>query len=372
MAKLDVFVSFRTTEARFADALKSNITRDFIGIPRIFVSTDVASVPAGSQWYDELLAGMRRAGVMLAICSRQSVATPWINYEVGGGCARGIDVIPLCHSGMTPEHLPPPLAMLQGVRLTEPRDLEKLYITLSERIGCDVPSADFHAMSRAFLELERDYDAQLREERQASERETGESIVQNPRVVCVSSQQYLELGSRNQIEQVLAAFPANLRHDIVTTAAAFEAALESPVEIVHIAAYVCPRSGTLYFSPVSLPSGSPVDGVPEAFIKAEYLELLLQKAGTKLVVIAIGDSLALAARLLPITNVISPRDMISSNGLARWVHEFYSRLPTTPLAEATRRASAQSQVPMRLLSKQVETAMKMKWDKTTGRPAVAE
>lgn len=357
VAKLELFISHRTTEAKFADLLRRRLAEDFIGIPQLFISTDISSVPAGTQWYSELLAGMRRAEIMLVLCSRHSVALPWINYEAGGGCARGIDVIPLCHSGMTPADLPLPLSMLEGIVLSDPRHLEKLYTRLSERIGCHLPKADFAAIGEQFQQLEREYDGQLRAEHDAAKRVNNESIVQNPHVVCVSSDQYLELFHRNDLQIVLDAFPANLRHDIVTTAARFEEVLSEPVDIVHIAAYVCPRTGTLFFNPVELPLGTSVPGVKEDFIKAELLELLLQTAGTKLVVIASGDSLALATRLVAFTNVIAPSGIFSTSGLARWVAEFYSRLRHHPIGVACRMANVQSQISMRLLSKQVETSL---------------
>ncbi len=125
MPKLEIFVSHRTVEAKFADAVRANLRRDFLGIPKFFISTDVTSVPAGSQWYQEVLEAMRRAHLLLAICSDESVKLPWINYETGGACAREVEVIPLCHSGMTPAQLPVPLSMLEGVLLTDARCLEK-------------------------------------------------------------------------------------------------------------------------------------------------------------------------------------------------------------------------------------------------------
>ena len=130
MPKLEIFVSHRTVEAKFADAIRTNLRRDFLGIPRFFISTDVTSVPAGSQWYEEVLEAMRGAHLLLAVCSPESVKLPWINYETGGACTRGVDVIPLCHSGMTPAQLPVPLSMLEGILLTDASSL-----VLSER-GC--------------------------------------------------------------------------------------------------------------------------------------------------------------------------------------------------------------------------------------------
>ena len=52
-------------------------------------------------------------------------------------------------------------------------------------------------------------------------------------------------------------------------------------DIVHIAAFVCPRSGTLYFSDVDLNSGESI--VPESdMLSADALADLLQMARTKL------------------------------------------------------------------------------------------
>lgn len=370
MPRLEVFVSHRTVEAKFADALRSQLTRDFIGIPNFFISTDVTSVPAGSQWFAEVVAALQRADLLLALCSAQSVKLPWINYETGGACARNVEVIPLCHSGMTPDQLPVPLAMLEGVLLTDAKDLEKLYVRISEKIGSRLPAVDFAALSATFKALEDEYSRQLRDEKEATDRPDRGVIVEDPRVLCVSSQQYLELGFANQLQTVLDAFPKDLRHDVVTASGDVQRILSTQqVDIVHIAAYVCPRSGTLFFSPVELPLGGPVAGVEEDFIRPDLLALLLQRARTRLVVIASGDSLALATVLLPLTNVISPRDIITARSMAVWVRTFYAMLRTQTLAEACEMASAQSGASMKLLTQQVALPLKLTWDAEGTSPA---
>ena len=362
MAKLEVFVSHRTVEAKFADALRAHLTRDFIGIPNFFVSTDVTSVPAGSQWFDEVLAALQRADLLLALCSNQSVKLPWINYETGGASARNVAVIPLCHSGMTPDDLPVPLSMMEGVLLTDAKDLAKLYARISGMIGSDVPNIDFDALSDEFKALELEYMAQLREEASASRQPNRDSIVHDPRLLCVSSRQYIELGFANQLQTVLDAFPKDLRHDVVTTSSDLVRILSTQqVDVVHIAAYVCPRSGTLYFSRVELPLGRSVEE-EEDFVRADALAMLLEGARTRLVVIASGDSLALATGLLRLTNVISPRDIISAKAMAVWVRTFYATLRTQTLAEACELAAAQSRASMKLLTQQVASPIKMTWD----------
>lgn len=359
MPKLEVFVSHRTVEAKFADVLRAHLARDFIGILNFFVSTDVTSVPAGSQWFEEVVAALQRTHLMLAICSNQSVRLPWINYETGGACARNVDVIPLCHSGMTPDQLPVPLGMLEGVLLSDAKDLAKLYARVSTLIGSDVPNVDFDALAAKFQTLEAEYSAQVREEASASNQQNRDSIVQDPRVLCVSSDQYLKLGFANQLQTVLDAFPKNLRHDVVTTSKEVVQILSSQqVDVVHIAAYVCPRSGTLYFSSVELPLGRLTDGDAD-FIQAEALAMLLQRARTRLVVIASGDSLALATVLLRLTNVISPRDIITAKAMAVWVGTFYTSLRTQTIGEACELASAQSRASMKLLTQQVSSPLKL-------------
>jgi hypothetical protein len=137
--KLEVFVSHRTVEAKFADLLRTRITADFIGIVNFFVSTDITSVPAGSQWHEKVLDGLRRAQLLLSICSNESVKLPWINYETGGAIALGADVVALCHSGMAPSRLPAQLEMFEGISLGDAAGLQKLYVKISDLIGSEMP-----------------------------------------------------------------------------------------------------------------------------------------------------------------------------------------------------------------------------------------
>jgi hypothetical protein len=355
MPKLEVFLSHRTTEARFADLIKARLEEDFFGIVNLFYSNDITSVPVGSKWDESLLEGLRRATVMLALCSKQSVKLPWINFEIGAAATRGVEIIPLCHSGITPERLPASLTMNQGVTLTSAKSLERWYVRLSALIGCRVPRVDFEALAEQFAALEKIYEHELSEQQAATARRTTDRSVANPHVVCVTSRQYRDLGLANEIETVLAAFPKLLRHDIVMSSADLMRTLKSPVDIVHIAGYVCPRSGTLYFSAVKLPEGLSQPEGEEDRITAETLKSLLRQAGTTLVVIASGDSLALISRLLPVVHVISPQERISANQMARWVKEFYQLLWTSTLAEACELATMQSGAMMAMMSKPAVT-----------------
>jgi hypothetical protein len=363
MAKLRVFVSHRTVEAKFADLLRVRLSRDFIGIVKFFISTDVTSVPAGSQWYAQVISELQGADMLLALCSNEAVGQPWINYEAGGACARGVDLIPLCYGGMTPDHLPVPLAMSEGVMLTEERGLQKLYERIREKIGCDMPDADFSGLADEFRNLEREYERQLAAETAASRRQNGDSIVQDPHVLCVSSRQYLDLGLANELQTVLDHFPKNLQHEIVTTSKELFGILgPQVVDVVHIAAYVCPRTGRMYFSEVEMPSGRSLVDPPD-FVEARALAMRLKSAKTRLVVIASGDSLALATELLDCTNVISPHGIFSAGALSNWMTTFYVSIKTSTIAEACDLATAQSRVPMKLLTQQVPTDIQLEFQR---------
>jgi hypothetical protein len=353
MPKINVFVSHVTVEARFADLLRDRLSRDFIGLLDMFISTDATSIPVGTHWFDRLLDAIRDARLQFVLCSPDSVRLPWINYESGAARIRGVEIIPLCHSGIRPEQLPVPLSMSEGLVLTDPAGLRKLYARIADLLSADVPDVAFDAYAAQFRALEDEYARQRNEDATASRNPTEEGIVEDPTVVCVSSPQFIELGYKNQLDMVMEAFPPKIQHRVVITADDLQdVLLAERVDILHVATYVCPRTGVLYFSPVDLPSGRAVGDKLE-IVRPEALAMLLKTAQTRLVVIAGAHSLALVTHLLTVTNVITPREIVSARALAVWVEEFYDTLRVTSLAEACEYAGNASQVSMRLLTQQV-------------------
>ena len=243
--------------------------------------------------------------------------------------------------------------LLRAKDLIDTRYLDSLDVRALAQ-AARLSSAHFsREFRRAFGETPHQYLLTRRLERAAALLRSTDRSVANPHVVCVTSRQYRDLGLANEIELVLAAFPALLRHDIVMSSVDLKRVLSSPVDIVHIAGYVCPRDGTLYFSAMKLPEGLSQPEGEEDRLTAAALTRLLQHAGTKLVVIASGDSLALISRLLPVVHVVSPQERISAKQMARWVEEFYQLLWTNTLAEACEIATAQSGAMMTMMSKQV-------------------
>src|SRR5712691_35226 len=161
MPQLEVFVSHLHIESKFADLLRVHLDRDFIGLLNLFISTDSTSIPVGSQWFEVLLGGLRSARLLFILCSPEAIKRSWIHYEAGAARVRDIEVIPLCHSGMKPEHLPVPLGMSQGICLSDPSGLRMLYLKISAMLSSHVPDIDFLALSKQFEALETEYVAQM-------------------------------------------------------------------------------------------------------------------------------------------------------------------------------------------------------------------
>jgi hypothetical protein len=179
--------------------------------------------------------------------------------------------------------------------------------------------------------------------------------IRDPKALCISSAQFTKLGFENQLQTVLNAFPAVVPHQRVFSSGELRAAIsdDRTFDIVHIAAFVCPRSGALYFSDVNLDSGESIAAEPDV-VTADALASLLQVAGAKLVVIGSCDSIVLGATLVNVCHVIAARDMVSPKMMAAWVEAFYAKLPQRSLSEALDYALKISQAPMRFYAMQVD------------------
>lgn len=361
MDKLRIFLSHVHVESRFADFIKAQVERDFIGLVDVFAASD-GGILAGRKWLDEMTAALTTSHLHAVLCSPDALTRHWISFETGAAHLRGIPLIPMCHSGLEPQQLPVPLSEFEGVLLCRPDStpgnrsetgFARFYRAIASLLGSKMPVADFEQYEKELVALEHSHAREAGRLAEGSMADTGVEIVRNPRVLCVSSRQFIRQGFENQIEMVLKAFPASLQHDRVLDSSDLKRILtQQKVHVVHIAAYVCPRSGDLYFSDVDFGSGESKSSADVDKIPADALEQLLEMAETRLVVITGADSMALTATLLGASHVIAARDMVSPKMLAAWVEEFYSLLPQTPLSKALEFAMKASRAPMRLYAKQ--------------------
>jgi hypothetical protein len=360
MKKLEMFLSHVHVESRFADFIEEAVERDFIGLVNVFVASD-GGIIAGTKWLDELTDRLKNSDVHVVLCSPEAMTRHWISFETGSAHLRQIPIIPLCHSGLAPNQLPVPLSEFQAILLCESEKaaasametgLEAFYRAIANVLGSNVPHADFARYEQQLIELEETYANERVRLAEGGVAETGIEIVRNPRALCISSHQFLRSGFGNQLDMVLKAFPSSVQHDRIFDSVSLKKLLRNEkVDVVHISAYVCPRSGDLYFSDVEFGTGRPLSE-PVDRITADALAELLEMAGVRLAVITGSDSMALTATLLGACNVVAARDMVSPKMMATWVEEFYSMLPDHPLSKALDFALKASRAPMRLYPRQ--------------------
>jgi hypothetical protein len=163
MPKPVVFISHITEESVLAGILKQHITRDFLNLLEVFVSSDEVSILAGSKWLERIDEALGIACIELVLCSRASVVRPWINFEAGAGWMRKIPVVPVCHSGLLSSDLAMPLSALQGIQANQERGLRRLYALVASNLGSAEPQVQFNEMINNIISFENAYSTTLAE-----------------------------------------------------------------------------------------------------------------------------------------------------------------------------------------------------------------
>jgi TIR domain len=354
------FISHASGESELAKLLKERIESDFLGVIDVFVSSDGTSLVAGTQWLEEVKARLRDADFYIVLCSQHSVDRPWINIELGAALTRDKPVIPLCHTDLLASQLVRrPLSDYESFDAANPDGLRNLYEALRQALASRMPNVDFAGLARQVHEFEITYKAQKKLIEAAVKpppREATARTLQHPSALCVSSEQFRET-VREDLALILAAFPDQVHHEAITTSADVRTILvRQHFDIVHVAAYVCPVSGDLVFSPVDPVTkrdlAGPRDGLP-----AEAFAHLIKEADVSLVVLAHNETLALVTMLLPVTSVVFALEPVDSSSLIEWIKGFYGFLAEgLTIAESCRKAFALHQIPMMLYPRLEETA----------------
>ena len=135
---MKVFISHISEEVTLASVLKRWIETTFSGEVFAFVSGH--DIRPGEQWFNRLGEELADAKVMLVLCSQRSISRPWINFEAGAGCVKGIPVIPICFAGVTPDTLPPPLRFFQGLDAGSEDFVVKVIDALAQEFGYPKPA----------------------------------------------------------------------------------------------------------------------------------------------------------------------------------------------------------------------------------------
>jgi TIR domain len=148
-----MFISHVNEDARIAAKLKEIIEREFLGLPKVYVSSDGETIAAGEDWLNALDLTLRETELLLVLCSPNSIRRPWINFELGAAWMLKVPIIPICHSGLMPRDLPIPLSLRQGISLSNSEHLPHLYSRIADILSCKQPSQDFDLLAKEFSEI---------------------------------------------------------------------------------------------------------------------------------------------------------------------------------------------------------------------------
>lgn len=159
--KPSIFISHISEEKELALIYKRHIFEDFAGQVDVFVSSDSVSINAGEPWLNAIQNALEKSQIEMIICSQASTRQPWVNFEAGGGWFKGVTIVPVCHTDMSPENLPMPLNLLQSIKAADRNDLKQLYTLIAKTIHAAVPEIDFSMLHNEVSSFEENYKSSL-------------------------------------------------------------------------------------------------------------------------------------------------------------------------------------------------------------------
>jgi len=157
MATSKLFVSHVVEEAELVKILKAHLTRDFLGLVEVFVSSDLENIAAGANWLRELHSAMHASSALFVLCSHASIARPWVNFEVGAAWIKDVPIVPICHSGLSLSKLPMPFSVMQGIEASSEDGLKRAYALVADTLKCRIPDQDLSLIVKSISEFEKNY-----------------------------------------------------------------------------------------------------------------------------------------------------------------------------------------------------------------------
>lgn len=157
------------------------------------------------------------------------------------------------------------------------------------------------------------------------------------RVYCATTTEFASLGFNSDVAVIEEWYPIGMsvQRDL-TSEKLTQHLTESNFEIVHLLGFIDPINGDFVFNRQSGDRMSP-DG----------LAALVQTTGARLVFLATCDSVYLAAKLSPFTNIVAAHGNVKADDLISWEKCFYRLLSQgQPLSRAYDVAGKTSELPM--------------------------
>jgi hypothetical protein len=240
-----------------------------------------------------------------------------VNFEAGGAWFRGIQVIPVCHSGLAPQDLPAPFNFLEVVELARPEGLAKLFDAVARVLDVRTPAIDFSSLAAEMREVEDRYVGSR----------PGTATIRDPKVLCAASEQYArpEYGFDVDAGVVASTFgPAVVVERALTGKRLLELFTSERFDIVHLVLAIHPETGDLIFDEIDRNS-QPVSPNADRMTSRNFLELL-RETQARLVVLATCFAIQLALDVQLAANLAAGTREIGGQEAAAWSECFYGLL----------------------------------------------
>jgi hypothetical protein len=151
-------------------------------------------------------------------------------------------------------------------------------------------------------------------------------IVNKPRVLCVTSRQFSQITIDEDIEIIrneVRALGGEVRQELgISSSRLREVLIEAKFDLIHVRAYTSPKNGDIYFSDVDFKTGASLSEKSDC-MSAESFAKLIEFAQARLVILAICDSLVLAAKLARVTNMIGATGWVHIPDFIEWEKSFF-------------------------------------------------
>jgi hypothetical protein len=129
-----VFISYDTRDINLAHNLSDIIKRIFDDRVKTFIAK--RDIKPGEDAFKRMLHdSLAKSAVVLALCTRRSLTSPWLWFESGAGFGNGT-LIPVW-VGIKPHEFKPPMTIFQGKNVEDRDEVQAIISTIAEIVQID-------------------------------------------------------------------------------------------------------------------------------------------------------------------------------------------------------------------------------------------
>ena len=132
--ELIILISHISEEALFALLLKDFIESTFLKQCEVSLISCSDDSAVGDKWLVELDGAFTAAGLLLVLCSPQSIRKPSVHFQFGCAWTRSVPTTCLCHSGLNKVSLPAHLRAFEGLDVDNDGFMEQLFRDLAKSL----------------------------------------------------------------------------------------------------------------------------------------------------------------------------------------------------------------------------------------------